>query len=444
VRASPTGSGASAAVLPGARASPAVKLSSAAAASSASAASSVSPGPLNVGSGKGYDEETFQRDLASIAAVEQAEAEALRKWCEGPSRGGVTSVWHPDEDALLAADVKTFPTGEAHRWRSSAEMVPGKNAAQCQSRSRDEDFINTIKERSLRDAIEKFPKDGKPSDLGDLFNGLGDLLSDMGDEVGAERAYREGTRRAPAYAPCYASLASALSGRNDLAGAETVLRKGIANSTKEGASPDINVLYNDLGELLDDRGDERGAQMVFQEAIKNFSKDGDLSDLGQLFGRLGVLLDDMGDGISAEKAYREGTRRAPGYAPCYSYLADSLMERNDLKGAERVLQRVIKLKGANGECYFSLGDLRERQGDLTAAEAAYREAIILEPTDCESSQELGRLLENKGDMRGAETVYREALQAIPDFALSYAKRYSTEDNNILFNEFPSLRKLVDR
>ena len=152
----------------------------------------------------------------------------------------------------------------------------------------------------------------------------------------------------------------------------------------------------------------------------------------------------MGDGNNAEKAYREGTRRAPGYAPCYSFLADSLMERNDRKGAASVLQREIKHKGANGDCYFSLGDLRERQGDLTAAEAAYREAVNLEPTDCESSQELGRLLENKGDMRGAETVYREALQVIPDFALSYAKQRSTEDNNILFNNFPSLRQLVDR
>jgi hypothetical protein len=37
--------------------------------------------------------------------------------------------------------MRTFPTGEAHRWRSIAEMVPGKNAAQCQSRARDEDFI---------------------------------------------------------------------------------------------------------------------------------------------------------------------------------------------------------------------------------------------------------------------------------------------------------------
>ena len=125
--------------------------------------------------------------MASIAAVEQAEAEALRKWCEGPSRGGITSVWLPDEDALLVAGMNAYPTGEAHRWRYIAEMVPGKNAAQCQRRSRDGDFINVIKERSLRDAIENFPKDGDSSDLGQLFCRLGHLFDDMGDGISAMR-----------------------------------------------------------------------------------------------------------------------------------------------------------------------------------------------------------------------------------------------------------------
>ena len=120
------------------------------------------------------------------------------------------------------------------------------------------------------------------------------------------------------------------------------------------------------------------------------------------------------------------------------------MERNDLKGAERVLQRVIKLEGADGECYCSLGDLRERQGDLTAAEAAYRKAVSLEPNDYEFCFALGRFLEDKSDMRGAEMVYRNALQVLPDFASRYAERYSAEDNNFIVNKFPSLRKLVGR
>jgi hypothetical protein len=101
--------------------------------------------------------------------------------------------------------------------------------------------------RSLRDDIEKFPKDGEPSDLGGLFNELGDLLYDMGDEIGAEKAYREGTRRAPGCASCYGSLASTLKDRNDLAGAERELRRGIANFTEGGIFSDVNILYNDLG-----------------------------------------------------------------------------------------------------------------------------------------------------------------------------------------------------
>ena len=94
---------------------------------------------VTVGLGTGYDEETVQRDMASIEAVERAEADALLEWCEEPRV--VASGWRPDEDSLLAAGVDMFPTGEAHRWRSIAEMVPGKNAVQCQSRARDETFI---------------------------------------------------------------------------------------------------------------------------------------------------------------------------------------------------------------------------------------------------------------------------------------------------------------
>ena len=51
--------------------------------------------------------------------------------------------------------------------------------------------------------------------------------------------------------------------KNDLAGAERVLRRGIANFTKGGAFPDIYILYNDLGALLDDKGDKRGAEKVY-------------------------------------------------------------------------------------------------------------------------------------------------------------------------------------
>ena len=163
------------------------------------ASPTVSNSVLTVGFGPGFDEEAVERDFAIMEGVEKEDANKLRQWCEV---------------------------------------------------------------RGLRDDIEKYPKDGKPSDLGGMFDELGDLLYDMGDEIGAEKAHREGTRRAPAHAPDYTFLASALSGRNDLAGAERVLRKGIANSTtcsmKGSAISDICHLYSNLRALLEDKGDKRG------------------------------------------------------------------------------------------------------------------------------------------------------------------------------------------
>ena len=166
---------------------------------------------MTVGSGTGFDEEAVKRDLAIMEGVEKEDANKLRQWCEV---------------------------------------------------------------RGLRDDIEKFPKDGKPSDLGGLFDKLGDHLYGMGDEIRAEKAYREGTRRALAYAPCYASLACALSCRNDSKGAEIVLRKGIKNFPKDGDLTDLGGLYSLLGEVLDNMGDAIGAKKVKRdlEAIKKRSQ----------------------------------------------------------------------------------------------------------------------------------------------------------------------------
>ena len=265
------------------------------------------------------------------------------------------------------------------------------------------DETGDIEERGLRDEIEKFPMDGDLSDLGELLSQLGDLLFDKGDTIGAEKVFREGTRRAPQCATCYESLADMLVKRNDYKGAEMALRKG----------------------------------------IKNFPKDGDLTDLGELFSNLGDMLDDKGDAIGAEKVFREGTRRAPGSASCFSSLADKLVQRNDLEGAERVLQKGVKLEGA-ACCFYGLGDLREQQGDLPAAEAAYRKAICLKPNQSTYYVILGRHLEDKCDKPGAEKVYQEALRLFPDFASDYAEWDEDEDvenKKILFTEFPILQEL---
>jgi hypothetical protein len=176
---------------------------------------------LTVGSGTGFDEEAVKRDLTIMEGVEKEDANKLRRWC----------------------DV-----------------------------------------RGLREDIEKFPKDGKPSDLGGLFDKLGDLLYDMGDEIGAEKAYREGTRRAPAY-----SLFPHIS--------PPIIH------LVEGAP--IDTKGEDTGEVLDiakvwcliERAKAFSGDVVtseFMQALSDISvcmKDGDDGNLIALFANLSLELD---------------------------------------------------------------------------------------------------------------------------------------------------------
>ena len=63
---------------------------------------------------------------------------------------------------------------------------------------------------ALRKGIKNFPKGGDLSDLGELFSQLGDMLDDQGDAIGAEKVFREGTRRAPGNVFCITSMADKL------------------------------------------------------------------------------------------------------------------------------------------------------------------------------------------------------------------------------------------
>ena len=152
--------------------------------------------------------------------------------------------------------------------------------------------------RGLRDDIEKFPKDGKPSDLSGLFDELGDLLNDMGDEIGAEKAYREGTRRAPAY-----SLFPHIS--------PPIIH------LVEGAP--IDPKGEDTGEVLDiamvwcliERANALPSDVVTSEYMQALSdvaeclKDGNDGNLIALFANLSLELDFM-EGASEDFANKQG------------------------------------------------------------------------------------------------------------------------------------------
>ena len=250
---------------------------------------------MTVGIGTGFDEEAVKRDLATIAAVEQAEAEKSDVWCEEhPPRVDGRTPWRTEEVSCLKAAMHAVAAGTPGRWNMIAEMVPGRDASDCKGRgsklnthkagalipstdmlsesSEDEANVEDGESCSegcdgdeverLKECIENFPTDGERSELGELFDDLGRALKAMGDDSGAEKAWRDGTRRVPAHFRCYAGLARMLRSRNDLMGAESIVRKGLKLELHEE-----NDCLLELAAIQATRGDHARAEETYRKAM---------------------------------------------------------------------------------------------------------------------------------------------------------------------------------
>ncbi len=87
---------------------------------------------VTVDIGTGFDEEAVKRDLATIAAVEQAEAEKSDVWCEEhPPRVEGRTPWTAEEVSRLRAAMIAVAAGTPGRWSMIAEMVPGRDVNEC-------------------------------------------------------------------------------------------------------------------------------------------------------------------------------------------------------------------------------------------------------------------------------------------------------------------------
>jgi hypothetical protein len=318
---------------------------------------------VTVGIGTGFDEEAVKRDLATIAAVEQAEAEKSDVWCEEhPPRVDGRTPWRTEEVSCLKAAMHAVAAGTPGRWNMIAEMVPGRDASDCKGRgsklnthkagalipstdmlsesSEDEANVEDGESCSegsdgdeverLKECIENFPTDGERSELGELFDDLGRALKAMGDDSGAEKAWRDGTRRVPAHFRCYAGLARMLRSRNDLMGAESIVRKGLKLELHEE-----NDCLLELAAIQATRGDHARAEETYRKAMSAMPGDG----LAYLqFGEMLEIKEDMG---GAESVYRAGIELIPDFAEDYSKFWRNVDDHGELGARFPALEKLL-------------------------------------------------------------------------------------------------------
>ena len=129
---------------------------------------------------------------------------------------------------MLLCDSRRFDEAEQFALRETEiDPSPVHLAVLEAVRHRRQEFLNASgdeeekegyteeDESNVRACIKNFPADGEPSELGKLFDTLGDILTEFGADTGMEEVWREGIKHASTYPDCYRSLADNLrSGRS--------------------------------------------------------------------------------------------------------------------------------------------------------------------------------------------------------------------------------------
>jgi len=240
-------------------------------------------------------------------------------------------------------------------------------------------------------------------DLATALNDLAIFHKAVGDDTGAEKAYREalGIRREvlgdehPDIASSLWGLGGVLRRRGDLPGAEQLFREALTMQRSVFGEDDIDIAtsLNDLALVLRGRGDYENAESAALEALaiqKRLLGEEHRHVATSLF-NLGYLYQTKSDFEQAERYYRK-----------------SLEMRRSLFG-ERHLAVASSLNG--------LALLFHVKGDYGSAEPLYRESLEMRkalyggphPNTAISLSNLGSLLHSKGDYAGAEELIREAL-----------------------------------
>ena len=133
----------------------------------------------------------------------------------------------------------------------------------------------------------------------------------------------------------------------------------------------------------------------------------------RLFAQLAEELRKAGDLDEAIRLSLEGLQRHPNYPSARMTLGRCLLDKNDLMGARREFESVLKGAPDNILAARFLSDCLEGLGDLAGAAAQQREALRLSPGDAQALQRLSDL-ERKiaaGPLVVAEPTVAEAPHA---------------------------------
>jgi len=260
---------------------------------------------------------------------------------------------------------------------------------------------------------------------------LGLVYWDAGDDVAAEREWREALETEPRYAPTLSSLGlMCLRQQNhpqaieffnkalelDPANADALLYLGVAYMETHAlqlAEPPLcsavsiyplnSNARNALGKLYLEEG-------RVDEAEEQFRQSAQIEPNITAYGNLGLISWRRGDAPRAEQQWRQALRLAPRDPSILNNLGLACTKLQRYSEAVGFFRQAIELQPNDPSPHSNLGIAYSKSGEAGLAESEFRAALSLAPQKYETRNRLGMLYLEGGRVTEAEEEFRQSLK----------------------------------
>ena len=136
----------------------------------------------------------------------------------------------------------------------------------------------------------------------------------------------------------------------------------------------------------------------------------------RIFSNYGIILKDLNQLKEAELITRKAIKLEPNFAMAYSNLGNILRRLRNFKEAEISTRKAITINPISASSHLTLGNILRDINKLSEAEISTQKAIQLKPDYSEAYNNLGKILRDLGKLKEAELSQRKAVQIKSDFA----------------------------
>ena len=140
----------------------------------------------------------------------------------------------------------------------------------------------------------------------------------------------------------------------------------------------------------------------------------------KVFTNYGLILKNKGNLKAAEFLQRKAIKLKPDFAIAHANLGIILVDIGKLEEAELSTREAIKINPKNPMLHYNLGNILSSVGKLKEAESSLRLAIRLKPDYPEVYLNLGILLKEIGNIKEAELCTLKAIEYRPDYSEAYS------------------------